>query len=327
MRRLARFALYVLGALALIVLVLNWTYGRLPAEPKPRGSFVSVDGLRIHYIERAGQGVPVVLFHGLPGTAEDWSDVTPLLAGHRTIAIDRPGFGYSSGGYVKFDRQIEVLAALLRRLDVAQPILVGHSYGGTIALAFAERHPAQVRGLVLVDAAAGGTHVGSFEQAQAHAVKFLQLPVIHQISDVTFGQLLDTVSVDMTDGKAFHPQPVAAAHRHRVLAINMTSGNLKAYAGEELEANDAFTQVDRHLGSVQVPAVVIQGDQDKLVAPIHGRRLAQELPDARLQLVPGGHMAPYTHPYAIATAVKSLMPEPVKRSQAAAGTPSASRSG
>jgi pimeloyl-ACP methyl ester carboxylesterase len=327
MRRFARFALYVLAALALIVLVLNWTYGRLPAEPKPRGSFVSVDGLRIHYIERAGQGTPVVLLHGLPGTAEDWNAVTPLLAGHRTIAIDRPGFGYSSGDYVKFDRQIEVLAAVLRRLGVAQPIIAGHSYGGTIALAFAERHPGQVGGLVLVDAAAAGTHVGGFEQAQAHAVKFLQLPVIHQLSNLTFGQLLDTASVDMTDGNAFHPQPVAAAHRHRVLAINMTNGNLKAYAGEELEANDAFAQVDRHLGSVQVPAVVIQGDQDKLVAPIHGRRLAQELPDARLQLVPGGHMAPYTHPYAIATAVKSLVPEPVKRSQAATGTPSASRNG
>jgi pimeloyl-ACP methyl ester carboxylesterase len=50
-----------------------------------------------------------VLIHGLPGTAEDWEDVTPLLAGHRTIAIDRPGFGYSSGGYVPFNRQLEVI--------------------------------------------------------------------------------------------------------------------------------------------------------------------------------------------------------------------------
>jgi pimeloyl-ACP methyl ester carboxylesterase len=321
MRRLARIALYVLAALALVVLVLNWTYGRLPAEPKPRGSFVTVDGLKIHYIEQAGQGSPVVLLHGLPGTAEDWNEVTPLLAGHRTIAIDRPGFGFSSGGYVKFDRQIEIIDAVLHRLHVSQPIVVGHSYGGTIALAFAERHPSELRGLVLVDAAAGGTRVGSFEQAQAHAVKFLQLPVIHQISDVTFGQLLDTVSVDMTDGKAFHPQPVVAAHRHRVLAINMTRSNLKAYSGEELEANGVFDQIDPRLGSIHVPAVVIEGEQDKLVEPRYGRKIAAALPGARLEMVHGGHMAPYTHPYAIAAAVKSVA------AQAATGTPSASRSG
>ena len=306
MRKVLRLLLYALTVLAIAIVVLNWTYGRLPAEPKPRGSFVTVDGLRIHYLERAGAGTPVVLLHGLPGTAEDWNEVTPLLRGHRTIAIDRPGFGYSSGGYVKFNRQIEIIDALLRRLNVSRPILVGHSYGGTTALAFAERYPSELRALVLVDAAAGGTHVGGFEQAQAHAVKFLQLPVIHQISDVTFGQLLDTVSVDMTDGKAFHPQPVATAHRHRVLAINMTSDNLKAYAGEELEANGVFDQIDPRLGSIQVPAIVIQGEADELVKPKYGRKIAATLPDARLEMVHGGHMAPYTHPYAIAAAVNAV---------------------
>jgi pimeloyl-ACP methyl ester carboxylesterase len=321
MRGIARIVACVLAALALVVIALNWTYGRLPAEPKPHGSFVSVDGLRIHYLERAGTGTPIVLLHGLPGTAEDWNEVTPLLAGHRTIAIDRPGFGYSSGGYVKFDRQVEVIAALLRRLGVTRPILVGHSYGGTLALAFAERHPSQLRGLVLVDAAAGGTKVGSFERAQAHAVKLLQLPVVHQIANVTFGQLLDTVSVDMTDGRAFHPQPVASAHRHRVLAINMTKGNLEAYGGEELEANGVFDEVDRQLARISTPTVVIQGKDDELVKPVYGRRLAAVLPHARLQIVPGGHMAPYTHPYVIAAAAVGLA------AQAATGTPSASRSG
>jgi pimeloyl-ACP methyl ester carboxylesterase len=306
MRRALRIGLYVLAALALIVLVLNWTYGRLPGEPKPRGSFITVDGLRIHYIERAGSGTPVVLLHGLPGTAEDFNAVTPLLAGHRTIAIDRPGFGYSSGGYVKFDRQVEVLDAVLHRLGATRPVLVGHSYGGTMSLAFAERYPKEIRGLVLVDAAAAGTRVGSFERLQAHAVKILQLPVVHQIANATFGQLLYTVTADRVDGEAFHPQPVASAHRHRVLSINMTKGNLEAYGGESLEANGVFAQIDRQLSTIAVPAVVIQGKADELVKPVYGRKLAATLPHARLEMVPGGHMAPYTHPYAIAAAVRSL---------------------
>jgi pimeloyl-ACP methyl ester carboxylesterase len=301
-----RLALGVLLTLAVAVLVLNWTYGRLPAEPKPIGSFVRVGKLRIHYIERPGSGTPVVLIHGLPGTAEDWEDVTPLLAGHRTIAIDRPGFGYSSGGYVPFAEQLETIAALLGKLHIVRPVLVGHSYGGTIALGFAERYPRQVRGLVLVDAAAGGTRPDGFQHLQAHVIKALQLPVIEQLADVTFSQLLRKVSAELAESEAFSPQPVNAAHRRRVLAISMSNGNLQALAGEYLAADGVIAQVDRGLGKLRIPSVVIQGDADKFVEPARGRRLAAMLPGARLEMVYGGHMQPYDHPLAIAAAVDSL---------------------
>jgi pimeloyl-ACP methyl ester carboxylesterase len=301
-----RLLLAVVGVLAVMVVVLNWTYGRLPAEPRPTGSFIQIGKLRIHYIEHAGTGAPVVLIHGLPGTAEDWEDVTPLLTGHRTIAIDRPGFGYSSGGYVPFNRQLEVIHELLAKLHVTRPILVGHSYGGTISLGFAERYPRDVRGLVLVDAAAAGQKIGSFSDVQAHAVQLLQLPVIRQVANATFGQLLITLSVNMGDSEAFHPLPVVAAHRHRLLAINMTHGNLEAWAGEMLAANGVIAQIDKHLGTISVPAVVIQGQEDELVKPIYGRHLAAELPNSRLVMVSGGHMQPYDHPATIAAAVQSI---------------------
>jgi pimeloyl-ACP methyl ester carboxylesterase len=306
MRRIGRIALLVLAALALIVVVLNWTYGRLPSEPKPSGSFIRVGSLRIHYLERPGSGTPVVLIHGLPGTAEDFNKVTPLLAGHRTIAFDRPGFGYSGDGYLKFDRQIATLDSLLRALGVSRPILVGHSYGGTLALAFAERHPAEVGGLVLVDAAAAGQHLGSYDELQAHLVKALQLPVIHQIANATFAQLLTTASVKQGDDQAFHPHAVDPAHERRLLEINSTRGNLEAFAGEQLAANGVIDGVDKHLATIDVPAVVIQGADDQLVKPVHGRRLAATLPDARLEIVSGGHMAPYTHPAAVAGAALKL---------------------
>jgi pimeloyl-ACP methyl ester carboxylesterase len=305
-----RLLLAVVAALAVVVVVLNWTYGRLPAEPKPIGSFIQLGKLRIHYIEHPGTGTPVVLIHGLPGTAEDWEYVTPLLAGHRTIAIDRPGFGYSSGSYVPFNRQLEAIHELLAKLNATRPILVGHSYGGTISLGFAERYPSDVRGLVLVDAAAAGEHTGDFEDAQAHAVKFLQLPVIRQLANATFGQLLMTLSVNMGDSEAFHPLPVVPAHRRRLLAINMTHGNLEAWAGETLAADGVIAQVDKHLSEIHVPAVVIQGEEDELVKPAYGRRLAAELPNARLVMVYGGHMQPYDHPATIATAVQSLSSAP-----------------
>jgi pimeloyl-ACP methyl ester carboxylesterase len=307
---IGRILLLILLMLAVVVVVLNWTYGRLPAEPKLTGSFVQVGKLRIHYVEHPGSGTPVVLIHGLPGTAEDWEDVTPLLAGHRTIAIDRPGFGYSTGGYLSFDRQLEAIDALLHKLHVVRPILIGHSYGGTISLGFAERYPSEVRGLVLVDAAAAGQHLGAFAAAQAHLVQVMQLPIIRQVANATFGQLLITMSVNRTEDEAFHPQPVVAAHHQRVLAINMTQGNLEAYAGESLAANGVIAQIDKLLTAITVPAVVIQGNGGELVHPIHGRNLAAMLPNSHLVMVHGGHMQPYDHPAAIAAAVQSLSTAP-----------------
>jgi pimeloyl-ACP methyl ester carboxylesterase len=295
-------------ALAVLVVVLNWTYGRLPVTPHPSGQFVQLSGLKLRYLERPGPEPAVLLIHGLPGTAEDFEAVTPLIKGHRTIAIDRPGYGFSTGGYFPFDRQLQAVHEVIEKLHLGHPILVGHSYGGTISLAYAERHPSEVRGLVLVDAAAGqcSRHDGAFVRAQARFIQFMELPVIAQISDVTFSQLLRTASAEPVESEAFSPAPVNSRHRERVLSISLKHGNLEAYAGEVQAANGVIDGVNRSLGSIRVPTVVIQGEQDKLVKPECGKSIAASLPNARLQMVPGGHMAPYTHPALVATAVQSV---------------------
>ncbi len=294
-------------ALALVVVVLNWTYGRLPATPHPTGKFLQLAGVKLRYLERPGREPAVLLIHGLPGTAEDFEDVTPLI-GHRTIAIDRPGYGFSTGGYFPFARQLQAVHEVIEKLHLGHPILVGHSYGGTISLAYGERHPAEVKGLVLVDAAAGqcARHDNAFTRAQARFVQAIELPVIAPIADVTFSQLVRKVSSEPEEKEAFDPAPVNPRHRHRVLAITLKHGNLEAYAGEILHADKEIDGVDRGLAGVRVPTIVIQGAQDKLVKPPCGRSIATSVPSAQLRMVPGGHMAPYTHPAAVAAAVESL---------------------
>jgi pimeloyl-ACP methyl ester carboxylesterase len=300
-----RILLWGVLALAVVVVVLNWTYGRLPATPSPSGSFMQLAGIKLRYLERPGPEPAVLLIHGLPGTAEDFEAVTPLI-GHRTIAIDRPGYGFSTGGYFPFDRQLRAVHEVIEKLHLGRPILVGHSYGGAISLAYAERYPSGVRGLVLVDAAATCTHNSAFARDQARFVKFVELPIISQIADVTFSQLLRTASADPAESEAFSPNSVNQRHHQRVLSINLKHGNLESYAGEVLAANGVIEGVNRGLRDIRVPAIVVQGARDKLVKPECGRRLAATLPDARLQMVQGGHMVPYTHPAAVATAVQAL---------------------
>ena len=302
-----RLLFVLLGVCVLVVVVLNWTYGRLPVTPRPTGSFVQLaGGLRVRYLERSGAGPAVLLLHGLPGTAEDWNLVTRLLPGRRTVAIDRPGYGFSTGGYFPLERQLQAIQELIGKLHLGHPILVGHSYGGTIALAFAERYPSEVSGLVLVDAAATCAGPSAFARTEARLVKLVELPVLAQIADATFYQLARKTAAEQVDEEAFSPAPVNPIQLHRALAINMKHGNLEAWAGEMLAANNVIESVNHSLYTIHTPAIVIQGEHDKLVYPHCGRRLAATLPHAQLEMIGGGHMAPYTHPATIAAAVQAV---------------------
>src|SRR3954453_11614455 len=121
----------------------------------PEGAFLVVDGVRLHYSDR-GHGSPVVLIHGNAVTGDDWNTsgvAELLLRSHRVIIFDRPGFGYSErpcGHLWTAAQQAELLHKALRQLGVERPVIVGHSWGTIVALALAERHQAEVAGLVLL---------------------------------------------------------------------------------------------------------------------------------------------------------------------------------
>ncbi|MDO8185224.1 alpha/beta hydrolase [Conexibacter sp. JD483] len=306
-RRLRIVVAVALGLL-LTLLVVNWTWGRLPAEPARSGTTARVGEVDLRWIEHdpPAAGAPaVLLLHGLPGTAEDLEQVAKLLPAYRTIAVDRPGYGFSSGGHHDVDAQLDTLTALLDRERIDQAIVVGHSYGGTLALALAERAPERVRALVLVDAAAAGDSTAAADRAQARFVQALSLPLVQPLSDLVFGSAVRKLSAQQGARNAFAPDPVDPAYEHRLLSETMRHEDLDAYAGELLKLDDTIDVVDAGLARVNAPAVVIQARDDGLVAPAVGARLARGLPRARLVTVPGGHMVPLVHPAVVAEAVRA----------------------
>src|SRR3954467_2734523 len=142
-------------ALAALALGNHLMASRAERRHPPQGAFMEVDGVRLHYSDR-GEGSPVVLIHGNAVSGDDWntSGVAELLLGsHRVIIFDRPGFGYSErprGRLWTAAQQAELLHKALRQLGVERPVIVGHSWGTLVALAFAVRHQADTAGLVLL---------------------------------------------------------------------------------------------------------------------------------------------------------------------------------
>ncbi len=109
-------------------------------------SYEEVDGLRLAYLDE-GEGPPVVFFHGEPTWSFLWRKVIPPVrdAGFRCIAPDYAGFGRSDKptdvGFYTYDRHVELMAELLRRLDLSGATAVVHDWGGPIGLRLAVEHP------------------------------------------------------------------------------------------------------------------------------------------------------------------------------------------
>ncbi|MEX1253924.1 MAG: alpha/beta hydrolase [Dehalococcoidia bacterium] len=141
-----------------------------------RSTFVTLNGLRFRYLEYPGErpaeayrpepveGPPIVLLHGLASNALWWVLVGPLLAKQfRVVALDQRGHGESAAPDTGYDFATVVgdLAGFVDELSLERPVVVGHSWGGNVALEYAATHPDAVAGLVLVD--------GGFMEPQARA--------------------------------------------------------------------------------------------------------------------------------------------------------------
>jgi pimeloyl-ACP methyl ester carboxylesterase len=118
--------------------------------------FLDYKRVRIHYKDQ-GSGTTVVLLHGFLENVSMWNDLVPVLSKtNRVICIDLLGHGQSDNlGYVHTMAQMsEVVAAVLKSLRLRRVILVGHSMGGYVALAFAQDFPDKVKGLCLLNSTA-----------------------------------------------------------------------------------------------------------------------------------------------------------------------------
>lgn len=307
MRRFVVRGAAVIAVLIAVLAVVNLTLARLPAMPSADGKYITLRGKEIHYTEQPGPGVPVVMIHGLPGTNRDFELVTRELPGVHVISIDRPGFGWSKGGWVSYQEQINVVHDLLSRLHLAPAILVGHSFGGALTLGVARRYPQDIAKMVLVAPGAGGMRSKMPDLFNARYVRFSQLPVVDTFFDVVANNVIKRVAGVSGAKRAFDPAPVDSSYVQRLLSVSMSPGNLAAFASDQLQFDETSEWLDENVSQIRVPSVIIGARSDKLVAVDHVRRLAGELPGADLTVVDGGHMIPYTHPDVIAAQVRRAL--------------------
>jgi len=280
----------------------------------PRGHFVTVDGVRLHYLAQ-GQGQPIVLLHGNGTMAEDWwvSGVFQELArNHQVIAFDRPGFGYSERPRNRIwtaGAQAALLRQALRQLGIANPTLVGHSWGTLVALTMALQDQDDTAALVLLSGYYNPTLRKDVFLGSGPAI-----PVLGDILRYTIAPLLGWLMAPPVFRKLFAPEKVTKRFRKRFpTALSLRPSQLRATASDTaLMLPGAFATFRRH-GELALPVTVMAGTQDG-IASFEGQahRLRRETPGSALRAIGGGgHMIHHTAPELVARVIAGARTESV----------------
>jgi pimeloyl-ACP methyl ester carboxylesterase len=300
----------LLFALLLAAITAAGAYAIARAYP-PAGRFVDVAGGRLHVLELGpADAMPVVLLHGASGNLQDMRLALGdrLATRHRVILIDRPGHGWSDRPGGDDDavpaRQAALIDEALRGLGVKRAIIVGHSFGGAVALAYALAFPDRVAGLALL---APVSH--SWTTGIAWFYKLTAAPVIGQIFARTVVLPLSFPFLDTFARVVFAPQPLPEGYgRKTAAALVLRPSEFVANAKDIARLLESVTAQAARYGEIAAPTVIITGDRDTIVSPtIHSKALAATLPHARLILLPGiGHAVQHVAADAVVVEIDKL---------------------
>ncbi len=275
----------------------------------PRGSFLTSDGVRLHYIDR-GSGPPVLFLHGNGGMVDDLlisGIVDRTCAAHRAFVIDRPGFGYSGrprGRTWGATAQAALLPTLFQTLDLRPAIVVGHSWGTLVALALALEHPELVSGLVL----ASGYYYPT-PRVEAPLASVTAAPVLGDLVCHTVAPFIGEAVAPAFIKKMFAPQPVTERFtREFPVALTLRPGQIRAFAEDTAGMAACAAGLAPRYGEIKCPVRILAGDADGIVDfTAQAVRLHEALCDSTLDTFAGaGHMIHHLDPDRVVAAIRSL---------------------
>lgn len=235
--------------------------------------------------EGGGESAPLVCIHGAGTSSVLWLDVMRRLGrARRLLAPDLPGHGQSDPwpGETSVTLYRDAVGTMCATLGLARAVLAGHSMGAQIALACAAAWPERVQALVLV---AGAANIGADPE------------LMHLLAR-------DPPAAERWFAERAWSKSTPRETRERLSRVLLAFPEVVL---ADLRAVQDFV-VRPLLERVRAPALVLGGEDDRLVAPEQVAELAAALPGARLVLVPGaGHMAPLEQPAALGRAVESFL--------------------
>ncbi|MBT1157607.1 alpha/beta hydrolase [Aminobacter anthyllidis] len=313
---------FVLVLLVAIVLALagftgvaSWLIER---RNPPVGSFIDISGASIHYVHVPAPAKadlpPLVFIHGASANLKDQMlPLRPLFEGRaEMLFFDRPGHGWSGrgpGNNETQEGQAATISALMDRLGIKDAIIVGHSFGGSIAATFALEQPGKTRGLLFLSAATHPWPGGDTSWYYSLSAR----PVIGRLFAATIANPAGLTRIGAATMCVFSPNEVPDGYFDEAsieLVLRPRAFRSNAIDVEGLYRH-ALKTAPRY-PEIKVPTVVISGDADTVVyEEIHSIGLARDIPGAELVWVSNlGHKPDWVAPDLVRAAVEKLAGQP-----------------
>ncbi len=273
----------------------------------PDSQFVEINGINVHY-KQQGEDEPVfILMHGFGASTFSWREVMDPLSQYGTVvAYDRPAFGlterpldWEGTNPYSEEGNINLLLGLMDAFLIDRAILVGNSAGGTLATEFSLVHPDRVRALIEVDAAIYQTMPDS-----KLLDWLLDTPQMDQIGPLVSRRFAGPSGEDFIQRAWYDPSKlednpeILAGYQKPLMAQNWDRA-----LWEHTKATDPPDLAER-LDQIQVPTLVLSGEDDQIVPVENSQRLAEEIPGAKLVIIEKcGHLPQEECPKAFMSAV------------------------
>jgi pimeloyl-ACP methyl ester carboxylesterase len=282
-----------IGVVAAVIALLGINALLVDGETKPAavtvpgGRILDLPGGRIQVIDRGPrEASPIVLIHCFTCAIDWWDGVLPKLARHhRVVAVDLLGHGGSEkpGSGYSIPDQADLVAAAMRRLGVNGAEVVGHSLGGTVATALAERGPRLVRRLVLIDQAPDNSHYGP---GLPFTTSLTFLPAIGQ----ALWRATPDFAIKQGLGSAFAPgYDVPDRFVADLRRMTYTSYSESAIAEDDYTSE---IPLDRRIARAGVPLLAIFGAEDQIYDARKALHAYGRIPGSQTRLVAGAGHSP-----------------------------------
>jgi pimeloyl-ACP methyl ester carboxylesterase len=270
--------------------------------------YLEIEETKLHLVLGGTGRQTVVMLHGNAGDIQDFEyGVAEMLSkSYRVIGFDRPGHGKSerpSSKAASVEYQARMLHETLQNLGVNNAILLGHSWGASLAICYALKYPAETAGLVLLAPAA---FPGADPNPVLRAV--VKTPLIGGLT-LMFGKtLMGDERLRHELERAFYPQPVPVKYLKIATSTWLGRKQLRAYLEDEWSLSASLRRMSNHYGELRMPVVIVTGDQDRIVSPQENAyKLKERIPQAHLvELKGAGHEILFTMPDSVYSALKLI---------------------
>lgn len=310
MKKIIKISLIFIATIIIVPFIIGLLYS--PNNKIPRnciGKKVEINGRMIRYYQ-AGNGENILFIHGSMGSVEDWETLYPLLKDrYRVTAIDRPGMGFSGikNNDYTLDGNAKIIWEIIKKLDLKNVIIVGHSYGGAIALRMAIDYDNNIRGYLLL---APIGYVIDDPNAGTFTTKMISIPIYGEGILVLLDPIIGDAMVEknlsrvMKGDKEFFPQNFISFRKelwNKAISMSTRARQSDNYNREIVKYSNKYSGIKHRVS-------IIVGDNDRKQLMLQNDRLAKEIPNCKyVKLKSVNHYIQYARPNEVVKVLEELI--------------------